>query len=131
MRIAEFSAHRDDGTRYPAVEVCIYDTLKEMREAAKYGHSAYADALGVTRRYILGNVRIMLSMEALSMRVIIHECSHAALALRGAADIKSWTDEEYCHIHDEITCDIIDWIVNDVTDGSLPVDVSLESGEEK
>lgn len=132
MRNRVFYAHHDDGSLCHHVEVRIYDTLAAMRRAAYRGSNVRLGkkTLGVTQVCVNGGVIIRLSTEALGLREIVHECSHAALELRGPGNITEWTDEIYCHIHDEIFCDIVNWIIEEINDGAMPIDMAPGLTEE-
>jgi hypothetical protein len=113
----------DTGESLPPVTVKLYPTLKGMRQAAQhYCPGEGSDkTYGFTQSVQLEPV-IRFSTEAISMRIIVHECSHAALYLRYSDEAKwtlpyhwqdsiAWTDELFCHIMDDLFCNILAWLI--------------------
>lgn len=77
---------------------------------------------------------IRFSQNALSMRVVIHECAHAAMWLRYSP--RGWAglpelqqrcitepDERYCHILDDVFISVLDTLLQIDELQSMPIDL--------
>jgi hypothetical protein len=130
----------EDGDQLPPAHLCIYPSLRLMRDAArKFNDVDGKDALGFTQK-AAGIPVIRLAESCLSMRIIVHECAHAALILRESFEANSfahafdedsdqWGDETFCHIMDDLTCEVLDWILNNTTMCAIPLDHTMLGNE--
>lgn len=124
----------DTGETLPEVTLKIYPTLKGMRSAARQSYPDDADedckALGFVQPRNLSPT-IRLCDKAMSMRIIVHECLHAAIYLRYTDEAKwnipdedlgiAWNDELICHIMDDLFTAVLDHLIR-LTPNPIPLD---------
>ena len=96
------------------VSVLVYPDGELMRhEAMKLRENvSLDDALAVTQ-YDLRRVIIRFNRRGLCMRVVIHECLHAALILHDVI-VDDWRDEGLCHIMDDLFVQVLAWLIDDL-----------------
>ena len=109
------------------VSVLVYPDGELMRhEAMKLRENvSLDDALAVTQ-YDLRRVIIRFNRRGLCMRVVIHECLHAALILHDVI-VDDWRDEGLCHIMDDLFVQVLAWLIDDLHMDAL----GLEPEEEE
>lgn len=91
---------------YPDGELMRHETMK-LRE-----NVSFDDALAVTQ-YDHRRVTIRFNRRDLCMRVIVHECLHAALILHDVI-VDDWRDEGLCHIMDDLFVQVLAWLIDDL-----------------
>lgn len=104
---------------YPDGELMRQETMK-LRE-----NVSFDDALAVTQ-YDHRRVTIRFNRRDLCMRVIVHECLHAALILHDGI-VEDWRDEGLCHIMDDLFVQVLAWLIDDLHMDAL----GLEPEEEE
>lgn len=104
---------------YPDGELMRHEAMKLRLDDPVEG------ALAVTQ-YDFRRVIIRFNRRGLCMRVVVHECLHAALILHDVI-VDDWRDEGLCHIMDDLFVQVLAWLIDDLHMGAL----GLEPEEEE
>lgn len=108
------------------VSVLVYPDGELMRQEAMKLHldDPVDGALAVTQ-YDHRRVIIRFNRRDLCMRVIVHECLHAALVLDDMI-VDDWRDEGLCHIMDDLFVKVLAWLIDDLHMSALGLELEEE-----